>query len=84
MGKGKAYINLVDKNLVAVVDTKTMTVVDKWPPLPAAHLLAVSMIRSRAPAYLLDVEAAEADRHGCRKCKILADLPIGAGVDATN
>ena len=32
--EGKAYINLVDKNQVAVIDTKTMKVLDKWPTAP--------------------------------------------------
>src|SRR5437762_4624402 len=31
---GKAYINLEDKNLVAVVDLKTNKVVDRWPVAP--------------------------------------------------
>src|SRR5215467_1916882 len=33
-GKGKAYINLVDKDQVAVVDSKTMKVLEKWSTAP--------------------------------------------------
>ena len=33
-GIGRAFINLVDKGQVAVVDTKTMKVVGKWPTIP--------------------------------------------------
>src|SRR6202043_3921849 len=33
-GAGKVFINLVDKDQVAVVDTKAMKVIDKWPTAP--------------------------------------------------
>lgn len=82
-GQGKAYINLVDKDQVAVVDTKTMKVVDKWPTTPGGSPVGMSMDTSRKRLFI-----------GCRKPqklivmdanngKVLADLPIGAGVDAT-
>jgi hypothetical protein len=78
-GKGKAYINLVDKDQVAVVDTKAMEVVAKW---------------SHSSRRLRDVDTERRRFIGCRKPqklivmnaedgKVLADLPIGAGVDAT-
>lgn len=82
-GKGMAYINLVDKNEVAVVDTKTMKVLHKWPTAPGGSPVGMSMDVARRLLFI-----------GCRKPqkfivmnadtgKILADLPIGAGVDAT-
>jgi DNA-binding beta-propeller fold protein YncE len=82
-GKGKAYINLVDKDQVAVVDTKTMKVVDKWSTAPGGSPVGMSMDLARRRLFI-----------GCRKPqklvvmdadngKILADFPIGAGVDAT-
>ena len=82
-GKGKAYINLVDKDQVAVVDTKTMKVVDKWPTTPGGSPVGMSMDLARRRLFI-----------GCRKPqklvvmdadngKVLADFPIGAGVDAT-
>ena len=80
---GKAYINLVDKDQVAVVDTKTMKVVNKWPTAPGGSPVGMSMDLARRHLFI-----------GCRKPqklivmsaddgKVLADLPIGAGVDAT-
>ncbi len=82
-GQGKAYINLVDKDQVAVVNTKTMKVLTKWPTTPGGSPVGMSMDTARHRLFI-----------GCRKPqklvvmnaddgKVLADLPIGAGVDAT-
>ena len=82
-GQGKAYINLVDKNQVAVVDTKTMKVVDKWSTTPGGSPVGMSMdqkhrrlfIGCRNPQKLIVMSADDG--------KVLADLAIGPGVDAT-
>jgi DNA-binding beta-propeller fold protein YncE len=82
-GHGKAYVNLEDKDQVAVVDTKTMKVINKWPTAPGAQPVGMAMDRAHRRLFI-----------GCRKPqklivmsaddgKILGDLPIGAGVDAT-
>jgi DNA-binding beta-propeller fold protein YncE len=81
--RGKAYINLVDKDQVAVVDTKTMKVVSKWPTAPGGSPVGMSMdvakrrlfIGCRKPQKLIVMNADDG--------KVLADLPIGTGVDAT-
>jgi hypothetical protein len=82
-GKGKAFINLVDKDQVAVVDTKAMKVANKWPTLPGGSPVGMSMdpmhhrlfIGCRKPQKLIVMSADDG--------KVLAALPIGAGVDAT-
>jgi DNA-binding beta-propeller fold protein YncE len=82
-GHGKAYINLVDKDQVAVVDTKTMKVLDKWSTAPGGSPVGMSIdlkkrrlfIGCRKPQKLIVMSADDG--------KVLADLPIGAGVDAT-
>jgi DNA-binding beta-propeller fold protein YncE len=82
-GKGKAYINLVDKDQVAVVDTKTMKVLNKWPTTPGGSPVGMAMdttkrrlfIGCRKPQKLIVMDANDG--------KVLADLPIGSGVDAT-
>ena len=82
-GQGKAYINLVDKDQVAVVDTKAMKVLNKWSTIPGGSPVGMAMDVGRHRLFI-----------GCRKPqklivmnadngKVLADLPIGAGVDAT-
>jgi DNA-binding beta-propeller fold protein YncE len=82
-GQGKAYINLVDKDQVAVVDTKAMKVVNKWPTTPGGSPVGMAMdvaqrrlfIGCRNPQKLIVMSADDG--------KILSDLPIGMGVDAT-
>ena len=82
-GKGKVYVALVDKNQVAVVDTKTMKVLEKWPTAPGGGPVGMSMdtehrrlfVGCRNPQKLIVMNADDG--------KVLAELPIGAGVDAT-
>lgn len=82
-GSGKVYINLVDKDLVAVVDLKTRTVLNRWPVAPGGRPVGMAMDPAK---HLLFV--------GCRNPQMLvvmnaetgaveSSLPIGAGVDAT-
>ena len=82
-GDGKVYINLVDKDLVAVVDLKTRTVTARWPVAPGGKPVGLAIDRKghklfvgcRAPQKLIVMSTEDG--------KVLADLPIGAGVDAT-
>ena len=82
-GKGKVYLNLVDKNEVAVVDMKARRVTARWPVAPGGAPVGMSIDPKRRLLFI-----------GCRKPqklivmsaddgKVLSDLPIGAGVDAT-
>ena len=82
-GLGRAYVNLEDKDQVAVVDTKSMKVVSHWPTTPGGSPVGMSMDRGHRRLFI-----------GCRKpktlvvmsaddSKVVASLPIGAGVDAT-
>ncbi len=82
-GQGRVFINLVDKNQVAVLDTKATKVLNKWPTSPGGAPVGMSMDPGRRRLFI-----------GCRRPqklivmnadngKVLADLPIGAGVDAT-
>src|SRR5439155_54851 len=73
----------VDKDQVAVVDSKDMKVVDKWPTAPGGAPVGMSMdpehrrlfVGCRKPQKLVVMSADDG--------RVLADLPIGAGVDAT-
>jgi hypothetical protein len=82
-GQGKVYINLEDKDVVAVVDLSTRKVVARWPVAPGGSPVGMSMDAGKHRLFI-----------GCRKPqklivmstqdgKIEASLPIGAGVDAT-
>ena len=82
-GSGKAYINLEDKDTVAVVDLKSHAVVSRWPVKPGGHPVGMSIdpsghrlfIGCRNPAKLIIMDTASG--------KVEGDLPIGTGVDAT-
>ncbi len=82
-GLGKIYVNLVDKDQVAVIDSKTMKVIHKWATAPGGSPVGMSMdpaghrlfVGCRKPQKLIVMSADDG--------KVLADLPIGAGVDAT-
>jgi DNA-binding beta-propeller fold protein YncE len=82
-GVGKVYINLEDKDVVAEVDLKTNKVVARWPVTPGGQPVGMSLDKKTHRLFI-----------GCRKPqkmivmstdngKVLAALPIGAGVDAT-
>jgi hypothetical protein len=82
-GAGKVYVNLVDKNEVAVVDIKARKVIARWPVAPGGSPVGMTIDTKKRRLFI-----------GCRKPqklivmstddgKVLADFPIGAGVDAT-
>jgi hypothetical protein len=82
-GAGKVYINLEDKDQVAVVDIKARKVLAHWPVAPGGSPVGLSIDTARRRLFI-----------GCRRPQklivmstddgtVLADLPIGAGVDAT-
>jgi DNA-binding beta-propeller fold protein YncE len=82
-GKGNVYINLVDKNEVVAVDLKARKVTARWSVAPGGAPVGMAMdvkkrilyIGCRNPQKLIVMSANDG--------KILAALPIGAGVDAT-
>jgi hypothetical protein len=82
-GAGKIYINLEDKDNVAVVDFKARKVIAHWPVAPGGSPVGMSIDTKSKRLFI-----------GCRKPqklivmstndgKVISDLPIGAGVDAT-
>lgn len=83
-GSGKVYINLEDKDMVAVVDLSQRKVIARWPVAPGGHPVGMSMdpkshrlfIGCRNPQKLVVMNAENG--------KVEAALPIGVGVDATD
>jgi DNA-binding beta-propeller fold protein YncE len=82
-GAGKVYVNLMNKNQVAVVDMAARKVVARWPVAPGGAPVGMSIDTKKRRLFI-----------GCRKPqrfivmstddgKVLSDLPIGANVDAT-
>jgi hypothetical protein len=81
-GAGKVYVNLEDKDNVAVVDLKSRKVIAHWPVTPGGTPVGLALDTQHHSLVI-----------GCRKPqkmvvmstesgKVIADLPIGAGVDA--
>jgi YVTN family beta-propeller protein len=81
-GAGKVYIALEDKDVVAVVDLKTRKVTARWPVAPGGHPTGMAIdkknhllfVGCRNPQKLIVMSTEDG--------KVVADLPIGAGVDA--
>src|SRR5436190_21936617 len=67
-GKGKAYINLVDKDQVAVVDTKAMKVVNRWPTTPGGSPVGMAMDAANHRLFI-----------GCRKPQKLTVMDASDG-----
>ena len=82
-GAGKVFVNLEDKNQVAVVDLRARKVLAQWPVAPGGSPvgLAIDMenhklfIGCRNPQKMLVMSTDDG--------KLVGDLPIAAGVDAT-
>jgi len=81
-GQGKVYINLEDKDQVAVVDSKAGKVLDKWSIAPGGAPVGMQIdpehhrlfVGCRKPQKLMVLNTEDG--------KVLADLPIAAGCDA--
>jgi DNA-binding beta-propeller fold protein YncE len=81
-GRGRVFVNIADKEEVAVVDTKQMKLIARWPTGPGQRPTGMAMDRAARRLFV-----------GCRNQKlvvmnaddgkIVAAFPIGAGVDAT-
>ena len=82
-GIGKVYVNLENKDVVAVVDLKSRKVIARWPVAPGGTPVGMAIDTEHHTLFV-----------GCRKPqkmivmstengKVLSNLPIGAGVDAT-
>ena len=82
-GQGKVFINLVDKDLVAVVDLKSNKVIARWPTAPGGSPVGMALdaathtlvIGCRKPQMMVFMDAATG--------KVTSSFPIGPGVDAT-
>ena len=82
-GSGKVYINLEDKDTVAVVDLNQRKVIARWPVAPGGHPVGMAIdpaahhifVGCRKPQQLVVINTESG--------KVDAAVPIGAGVDAT-
>jgi DNA-binding beta-propeller fold protein YncE len=81
-GKGHVYVNIEDKSEVMDIDAKALAVVHKWPLAPCEEPSGMAMdaktrrLFSGCDNKLMAVMDADTG-------KVVATVPIGAGVDAT-
>lgn len=80
---GKAYINLEDKDVVAVVDLNSRKVIARWPVTPGGHPVGMSMDRGTHRLFIGCRNPQKLVVMNAENGKVLASVPIGAGVDAT-
>ncbi len=81
-GTGKVFVNIEDKDVVAVVDIKARKVLARWPVTPGGRPVGMALdkkthrlfIGCRNPQKLVVMSAEDG--------KVIEALPIGAGVDA--
>ena len=82
-GMGKVYINLEDKDMVAVVDVHARKVVNRWPVAPGGKPVGMSMDEKTHRLFIGCRNPQKMVVMSTRDGKVEAALPIGAGVDAT-
>jgi len=83
-GAGRVYVNVEDKNLIAAVDSRKLTVIARWTlgegrkptglAIDRKNRRLFSTCRDSKTLVVLDADTG----------KILTSLPIGAGVDAAD
>lgn len=82
-GSGRIYDNLSDKNQVAVINARTLTIEARWPVAPAGEPVAMAMDRAhrklfvgaRNPSVVVELDAVSG--------KVVAGpFPIGPSVDS--
>jgi YVTN family beta-propeller protein len=80
-GKGHAYVNLEDKSEVLALDTRKLTVEQRWPLAPGKEPTGLAIDRARrrlfASCHNEKMVVLDADSG-----KVLATAPIGKGTDA--
>jgi DNA-binding beta-propeller fold protein YncE len=80
---GKVYINLMDKNEVAVVDLAARKVTARWPVAPGGAPVGMAIDAANGRLFIGCRKPQKLIVMSTRDGKVLAGLPIGEGVDAT-
>ena len=83
LDQGKAYVNLVDKNEVVVLDTGTKKITNRWPAAPGGANTAMAMDRANRRLFLGCRNPQKLIVMDANNGRVLSDVPIGAGCDAT-
>ena len=81
-GTGRVYVNIMDKNQIAAIDSKTLKVLDTWSIAPCKEPrgMAIDVAHKRLFAGCLSGSMAMVDYTSGR---VVDTVPIGEGTDAT-
>jgi hypothetical protein len=79
-GRGVIYINIRDKNEVAVLDSRALVVNTRWPIAPAAMATAIAMDQKHGRLFISGRNKVLAIMD-VNNGKIVQQFPIGFGVD---
>jgi DNA-binding beta-propeller fold protein YncE len=81
-GAGTIYVNLEDRSELAVIDSRTLRVTQRWPLAPCEEPsgLALDAVHSRLFVGCHNQIMAIVDAHNG---KVVTTVPIGSGVDGT-
>ncbi|WP_263350781.1 YncE family protein [Acidicapsa acidisoli] len=82
-GAGKVYVNLEDKDTVAVVDLSARNVIARWPVAPGGSPVGLAIDKQRHTLLIGCRKPAKMIVMSTENGKVLGDLPIGTGVDTT-
>ncbi len=80
-GQGTIYVNLEDENSIAVIDARAMAVKAKW-PLPGCEAPTGLALDKKTHRLFSGCHSKVMDVLNAENGKLVASLPIGAGVDA--
>ncbi|HVA65479.1 MAG TPA: YncE family protein [Elusimicrobiota bacterium] len=81
-GGGRAYVNLVNKDEVAVVDVKAMKVLFRWPTVPGGVLTGLAIDSARGLLFVGCRKPAKLVVMSAKNGRVLSAVDIGKGVDA--
>ena len=81
-GKGKIYNNLEDKNCIKVIDSKSLAVINTYPLASCEAPTGLAMDEQNKRLFSTCNESKQLNVVDMSSGKIVATLPIGAGVDA--
>jgi YVTN family beta-propeller protein len=80
--KGKIYNNLEDKNSLNVIDVRTLKVIKNYPLAPGGGPTGIALDKKGQRAFSVCRENKAMEVVDINKGKVIATVPIGAGVDA--
>lgn len=81
-GRGKIYASLQDKNQIAVIDTRELTIKARWPVLPAGAPTSIAIDPEHRRVFSAGRDPAMLDVLNADNGKVIQSFPISGGTDA--